>query len=218
MIRAEGPAGGAALQPYATIPPPPPTAANPHPQPKHVYPDRYISGVPGKSSRLVVDHTVVTPQASRYLPAAATTAGHAAAAAHAAKIKHYTQPNNLLHQGDELCIPAFETFGAVAKPFHDLLRHVAVAHVTDELQIEHPGRSLKSLEKLIERRTAELMRCWQVSLSSALLHGRLDMLARARGKVFKTMVKQRSLPQHAWASSSHSRAVFLGHQGAFRSS
>lgn len=33
--------------------------------------------------------------------------------------------------------------------------------------------------KLIERRTTELLGCWQISLSSDLLHGRLDMLARA---------------------------------------
>ena len=71
---------------------------------------------------------------------------------------------------------------------------------------------------LIERRTAELMRCWQISLSAALLRGRLDMLARVRGKVFKTLVKKRSLQQHSWASSSHSVAVFLGRQGAFRGS
>ena len=53
---------------------------------------------------------------------------------------------------------------------------------------------------------------------AALLRGRLDMLARVRGKVFKTLVKKRSLQQHSWASSSHSVAVFLGRQGAFRGS
>ena len=190
--RADGGSGGAGVAPYASIQP------SQDASPQHVYPDRYITNLPGTSARLVVDHTVVDPQTARYKQKAATEPGHAAAAAHEGKVKKYTP---LLQPGDELLIPAFESFGAVHPEFRELLKRLAGVSSGDE----EGGGSANIGRK------GQLLRAWQIELSMALLQGRLDGLERARRKVCRTEVKKR--PQQMWAHSPSARALFLSTRG-----
>lgn len=186
--RAEGDVGGIGPQPYATILPPP-TPSRPNPTPKHVYPDRYVKKLPKTSGRFVMDHTVVEPQASRHLPASAKTPGHAASEAHAAKVKLYTP---ILHPGDTLVIPAFETYGAVAKPFYDFLRGLAKAKATAAILEQYPRISEEKLVKKAAVLIAEIMRAWQIQLSFALLRGRLSTLRQVRSKLQKSVPRDSS--------------------------
>jgi len=165
-------------------------------------------------TRFVVDYTVVEPQASRYpLPKAATTVGYAAATAAQRKVDRY---HDLLQDGDTLCIPAFETHGAVSKDFHEFLRQLASNCA--EKDIKESGRGAGQREdfvmKLIERKGAEIMRSWQISLSFALCLGRLDMIERLRAKLFRPIRKP---PPHAdYVASAYSRFLLLGGRAPLR--
>lgn len=190
--RAEGSAGGVGPAPYATVFP---VGANGQPgAPKHVYPDKYISHVPGKTVRLVVDHTVVDPQTASYASHAATEAGYAAKVAAEAKRRLYTP---LLQPGDELLVPAAETHGAITPAFRAVLGKLAGQTSQDDEGGEAANRGRRS----------QLLRVWQIDIAMQLLRGRLDGLQQIRMKVYGTQIKKRI--QQSWAHSPAARWRFL---------
>ena len=128
----------------------------------------------------MLDHTVVEPQAARYLPEAAQTPAHAATKAHANKVALYS---SVLHPGDKLLIPAFETYGAVAKPFYDFLRQVAHDFTIVQITQKYPRIAEETLNKMAKVLIAETMRAWQIQISCALLRGRLKQLQQVRSKL-----------------------------------
>lgn len=154
------------------------------PRMKNIYPDRVVRNFSDDlvtaGGRYIVDTIVIAPDNDTHEAAAALKPLAAAEHAYATKFRTY---NVHLKDGDKLLAVVCETYGGL----HDSVKQRLVKWaklLEDENLGAHPGSI---------RFTTSKISVWQRRLSTALLHGRLQLVQRALNKLAGIPCRSRTL-------------------------
>lgn len=185
---------------------------------REVIPDRVVRNFSdhqmGTSGRYVIDTVIPSPEVAEFLDmqgglSSSRTPGLAAQSGYAQKFATY---NNLLKPGDRLLAVSVESWGAVHDSIRDLLTAWAKAlRQAGEAVCGPPAAERDTIAR-------DILQCWRMHLSVALMHGRVDYLHAARLKVSgqKGPARSASAANEIRVSNPLRRALMLGRPGGGR--